>query len=318
MDFFTTVLAMIVTLGILVTIHEYGHFWVARRCGIKVLRFSVGFGKPLVRWRDKLDTEYVIAAIPLGGYVSMLDEREGDVPESLKSQAFNRKTVWQRFAVVVAGPLVNLIFPVFVYWALFLSGISAVVPVVGSVKPQSIAEVAGVMPGGEIVAVDGYETQTWDDINLRLAARIGDEAIVPMEVRYESQQTSKSYDLDLRDWQLDLETESPLSSVGLEAYRPKVPVVIGRVEPSGQAELSGLQVGDEVVRVNGVPAGMWEDFVALIQKSAGQELQLEVVRNDDVILLSIIPAENAGRTVRLRVISVRAFSLLSGRKKCTV
>lgn len=115
MELLTTILAMLVTLGILVTIHEYGHFWVARRCGIKVLRFSVGFGKPLVRWRDKQDTEYVVAAIPLGGYVSMLDEREGNVPDSLKSQAFNRKTVYQRFAVVAAGPLVNLIFPVFVY-----------------------------------------------------------------------------------------------------------------------------------------------------------------------------------------------------------
>lgn len=291
MDFFTTVIAMIVTLGILVTIHEYGHFWVARRCGIKVLRFSVGFGKPLVRWRDKQDTEYVIAAIPLGGYVSMLDEREADVPESLKSQAFNRKTVYQRFAVVVAGPLVNLIFPIFVYWALFLSGISAVVPVIGSVKPQSIAEVSGVIPGGEIIAVDGYKTPTWDDINLRLAARIGDQAMVPLEVRYDSQQSSQTYVLDLQQWTLDLETESPLSSVGLEAYRPAVPVVIGRVEPSGQAELSGLQVGDEIVRVDGVPAGKWEDFVALIQGSAGQELQLEVVRNDEAILLSIIPAE---------------------------
>ncbi len=154
MEFLTTILAMLVTLGILVTIHEYGHFWVARRCGIKVLRFSVGFGKPLVRWRDKQDTEYVIAAIPLGGYVSMLDEREADVPDNLKNQAFNRKTVYQRFAVVAAGPLVNLIFPVFIYWALFLSGTNAVVPVIGTVKSGSIAEESGVRSGGEIISLD--------------------------------------------------------------------------------------------------------------------------------------------------------------------
>ncbi len=291
MEFLTTVLAMLVTLGILVTIHEYGHFWVARRCGIKVLRFSVGFGKPLVRWRDKQDTEYVIAAIPLGGYVSMLDEREADVPESLKSQAFNRKSVYQRIAVVAAGPLVNLVFPVFVYWALFLSGTSEVVPVVGAVKQGSIAEVSGIIPGGEIVEVDGYKTPTWDDINLRLAAHIGDEVILPVIVQYESGQARQTYELDLRSWQLDLETESPLSSVGIQAFRPAVPVIIGRVEPSGQTELSGLQVGDEIISVDAVPAGQWEDFVALIQQNAGRELQLEVVRNSVPMLLSIIPAE---------------------------
>ncbi|WP_261845186.1 sigma E protease regulator RseP [Aliamphritea ceti] len=291
MEFFTTILAMLVTLGILVTIHEYGHFWVARRCGIKVIRFSVGFGRPLVRWRDKQDTEYVIAAIPLGGYVSMLDEREADVPENLKSQAFNRKTVYQRFAVVAAGPLVNLIFPVFIYWALFLSGTNEVVPVIGAVKSDSIAEVAGIRPGGEVIAVDGYNTPTWDDINLRLAARIGDEAIIPVEIRYEAQLNSKIYNLNLQNWQFDLETESPLHSVGIDAFRPAVPVIIGRVESAGQAELSGLKIGDEILSANGKPVGQWESFVAFIQKNAGRELELEILRNGQSMLLSIIPAE---------------------------
>lgn len=291
MEFFTTILAMLVTLGILVTIHEYGHFWVARRCGIKVIRFSVGFGKPLVRWRDKQDTEYVIAAIPLGGYVSMLDEREADVPENLKSQAFNRKTVYQRFAVVAAGPLVNLIFPVFIYWALFLSGTNEVVPVIGAVKSDSIAEVAGIRPGGEVIAVDGYNTPTWDDINLRLAARIGDEAIIPIEIRYEAQLNSKIYNLNLQNWQFDLETESPLHSVGIGVFRPAVPVIIGRVESAGQAELSGLKIGDEILSANGKPVGQWESFVAFIQENAGRELELEILRNGQSMLLSIIPAE---------------------------
>ncbi|MDX2422174.1 MAG: RIP metalloprotease RseP, partial [Amphritea sp.] len=183
MDILNTVLALIVTLGILVTIHEYGHFWVARRCGVKVLRFSVGFGKPLLRWRDRLDTEYVIAMIPLGGYVSMLDEREGDVDPQLLDQTFNRKPVLQRIAIVAAGPIVNLIFAVVVYWAMFVSGVEKVAPVVGSITADSIAERAGLQPGVEIMSVAGRNTRSWDDVNMALATYIGESAVVPFKAR---------------------------------------------------------------------------------------------------------------------------------------
>ncbi|MCW8886563.1 MAG: RIP metalloprotease RseP, partial [Motiliproteus sp.] len=174
MDILQTILAAIVTLGILVTIHEYGHFWVARRCGVKVLRFSIGFGKGLYRWYDSQGTEYVIAAIPLGGYVKMLDEREGDVPEALLEQTFNRKPVSQRIAIVVAGPAVNLLFAVFAYWLMFMAGISTVAPVVGEVRQDSPAAVAEMLGNEEILAVDGHDVRSWEDVNLRLAARIGE------------------------------------------------------------------------------------------------------------------------------------------------
>ena len=161
MELLYTILLTLATLAVLVTVHEYGHFWVARRCGVKVLRFSIGFGKGLYRWHDRQGTEYVIAAIPLGGYVKMLDEREGEVPPGEHDQAFNRKPVLQRIAVVIAGPLANLALAVVAYWFLFMAGESGYVPVIGDIEAGSVADVAGLEVGQEIVAVDGVPTQTW-------------------------------------------------------------------------------------------------------------------------------------------------------------
>jgi len=155
------IIGTLVALGVLVTFHEYGHFWVARRCGVKVLRFSVGFGRPLVRWHDRQGTEFVIAAIPLGGYVKMLDEREGDVPPALLNQTFNRKSVKQRFAIVSAGPLANFLLALVFFWALAMLGNEQIRPVIGAVEAGSRAESAGLMAGHEIVEVNGKTTTGW-------------------------------------------------------------------------------------------------------------------------------------------------------------
>ena len=182
MELLYTVLITLATLAVLVTVHEYGHFWVARRCGVKVLRFSVGFGRGLYRWRDKQDTEYVIASIPLGGYVKMLDEREGDVPPEELHMAFNRKPVLQRIAVVSAGPLANLGLAVAAYWFLFMAGETGYVPVIGEIEAGSVADVAGLEAGQEIIAVDGGETPTWQAVNFRLLDRIGDTGPIRFSV----------------------------------------------------------------------------------------------------------------------------------------
>jgi regulator of sigma E protease len=173
MQIIQTVLALALTLGILVTLHEYGHFWVARRCGVKVLRFSVGFGKPLFSWYDRHGTEFAVAAIPLGGYVKMLDEREGPVPEELRDQAFTAKPPSQRIAIAAAGPLANFMFAVFAYWLLSVVGVTTVAPVVGDVTPDSVADRAGLQQGMEIHAVDGHRVTSWRDINMRLLERTG-------------------------------------------------------------------------------------------------------------------------------------------------
>ncbi len=291
MDILNTVFALIVTLGILVTIHEYGHFWVARRCGVKVLRFSVGFGTPLIRWRDKLDTEYVIAMIPLGGYVSMLDEREAEVEPALQRQAFNRKPVLQRIAIVAAGPIVNLIFAVIVYWAMFVSGVEKVVPVVGSVAPASIAEQAGLQKGVEVLSVAGRDTPSWDDVNLALAAYIGESAVVPVTVRQSVQGLRQDLQLNLQGWHFNPEAESPLSALGIIPFRPVYPAVIGQVVETGAASRAGVLVADQVVAVDGVAVTEWLEFVQLVRGSPGQQMTIDVLRNGQQLSLALTPVE---------------------------
>ncbi|BBB25078.1 sigma E protease regulator RseP [Amphritea japonica] len=291
MDILNTVFALIVTLGILVTIHEYGHFWVARRCGVKVLRFSVGFGTPLIRWRDKLDTEYVIAMIPLGGYVSMLDERETEVEPALQNQTFNRKPVLQRIAIVAAGPIVNLIFAVFVYWAMFVSGVEKVVPVVGSVVPGSVAEQAGLQRGVEVLSVAGRDTPSWDDVNLALAAYIGESAVVPLTVSQSAQGLRQDLQLNLKGWDFNPEAQSPLSALGVIPYRPVYPAVLGQVVEAGAASRAGLLVADQVIAVDGVAITEWIEFVQLVRRSPGQEMIIDVLRNEQQLSLALTPIE---------------------------
>jgi len=293
MEIINTVLALIVTLGILVTIHEYGHFWVARRCGVKVLRFSVGFGKPLVRWRDRLDTEYVIAMIPLGGYVSMLDEREGSVEPGLINQAFNRKPVLQRIAIVAAGPVVNLLFAVLVYWVMLVSGVEKAVPVIGSISAGSIAEQSGLQPGYEILSVAGRETPSWEDVNLAMATYIGESAVVPVTVRPAFSGQQSDYQLNLSGWHFDPEAESPMTALGIQPFRPVYPAVIGQVVDGGAAAQAGLLVGDRVIAIDQQPVAEWGQLVETIRQSPGLPLQLEVQRNSQQLFLTVIPAEKA-------------------------
>jgi len=291
MEFLNTVFALIVTLGILVTIHEYGHFWVARRCGVKVIRFSVGFGRPLFSWYDRQGTEYVIALIPLGGYVSMLDEREGEVPDEQLSQAFNRKPVLQRIAVVAAGPLVNLGFAVIVYWAMFVAGVEKVVPIIAGVAEQTVAEQAGVRPGGELISVGGRLTESWDEVNLALAAFVGEDRDVVVEVRYPDSSTLSRFILELNGWRVDLENESPLMAVGIEPFRPSVPAVLGELVEGGQAELAGLRQGDRVTHIDGAELKDWDELVKKVQSSPLQSLLFAVENSGVSRQVNVIPAE---------------------------
>ena len=184
MELVNTVLITVFTLALLVTVHEYGHFWVARRCGVKVLKFSIGFGRSLYSWRDRTGTEYVIALIPLGGYVKMLDQREAEVEQTELDQAFNRKTVLQRIAIVAAGPLANFVLAIFAYWMIFISGETGIAPILGEVEVGSVAEVAGLESGQEIVALDGSLTPTTQALSFSLLDRIGDSGPIYFSVRY--------------------------------------------------------------------------------------------------------------------------------------
>ena len=229
MDLLYTIVITLGTLAVLVAIHEYGHFWVARRCGVQVLRFSIGFGKSLFSWSDRQGTQYSIAAIPLGGYVKMLDEREGEVPAADLHKAFNRKPVLQRIAVVSAGPLANLALAVVAYWGLFFSGETGYVPIIGEVEVGSVADVAGLEAGQEIVAVDGHATPTWQALSFRLLDRIGDSGTIHFAVKYAGSDVVYESEAVLQEWLSDQEQPDLYGGLGITMYRPEVPPVIGEV-----------------------------------------------------------------------------------------
>jgi len=289
MELLQTLLATLVTLGILVTIHEWGHFWVARRCGVKVLRFSVGFGKPLWMRVGRDGTEYAVAAIPLGGYVRMLDEREGDVPESLRSQAFNNKPVSQRIAIVAAGPLVNLIFAVLAYWFLFVWGVTVVKPTIGVIEPASLAEQAGLKADLVLTEIDGRSVRSWEEINLALAARLGDQGVLELRAGQPDSGWLKSYSIALDGWRVDLERESPLQAFGIQPWQPLIEPIIGQITPEGAAESAGLRVGDKIIAIDQQPIADWVQFVQVVQSAPERVLQLTLERASSQVQLSVTP-----------------------------
>ncbi|WP_281647922.1 sigma E protease regulator RseP [Parendozoicomonas sp. Alg238-R29] len=295
MDSIQTIVAFIITLGLLVSVHEYGHFWVARRCGIKVIRFSVGFGRPLFRWRDKLNTEYVIAMIPLGGYVKMLDEREDPVPEHERHMSFNSKSVWSRIAVVAAGPIANFLLAIVALWIMYMVGVRAVIPVVGSVLPDSPADKAGLMVNSEITAVDGRATSSWNDVNMALLQSIGETKTISLAVHPFSSPASvpEMKDISVKNWLVGDEQPSPVRGLGIVPWSPDVPAVIGQIVPDLAAERAGLQKGDKVIAMNGAAVNNWEDWVGEIRSSMGKPLEVTVERNGQRITIDLIPGEKS-------------------------
>ena len=289
MDMLYTIAITLATLAVLVAVHEYGHFWVARRCGVKVLRFSIGFGKPLFSWRDRQDTEYVVAAVPLGGYVKMLDEREGEVPAEERDQAFNGKPVLQRIAIVGAGPLANLLLAVCAYWFLFMAGESGYAPVIGEVEPGSVAEVAGLEPGQEIVAVDGTETPTWQALSFRLLDRIGDTGPITFAVRYPGSEMVYESQAVVQRWLSEEEQPDLYRGLGISLYTPEVPPVVDRVIDGGAAQETGLESGDRILRADGVAMPLWMDWVDYVRARPGQPIVLEYERDGQVLQTLITP-----------------------------
>lgn len=285
-----TIIAFIVALSVLVVVHEFGHYWVARRCGVKVLRFSVGFGKPL--WSKTLGrdgTEWVIAAIPLGGYVKMLDEREGDVPVHELQRAFNRKSVWQRFAIVLAGPVANFLAAVLLYWALFVHGIPGLIPMVAEPPPASTAAQAGFAAGETVLSVDGVRVKTWQDFRWVVLQRALDRRVVPVELQ--GPQGTRvvrelRFDgLEARDIEGDV-----LGALGLLRQRLVLPPVIGEVTGNGAAARAGLQGGDRITAINDERPETWDAVVQKVRAAAGQPLQFRVQRGQvDLPPLAVTP-----------------------------
>jgi regulator of sigma E protease len=295
----TTLFAFIFAIAVLVVFHELGHYWVARLCNVKVLRFSVGFGRKLAgRHFGRGETEWVISAIPLGGYVKMLDEREGEVAEHELHRAFNRKPVWQRMLIVVTGPLANLLLAILLYWVLFMHGIPGLKPELGVVAPQTPAAAAGFHEHETVLDINGEPVSTWQDVHLELLslALQGGEARIG----------GRSAQGEVLQHQLDLKTLTPgdlegdfMSKLGLQLYQPVVLPIIGKLVENSVAQRAGLQTGDRIVRANGHDIARWEELVEAVRSHPGSSLRLDVERAGHQLTLDITPdaVEETGKTI---------------------
>jgi regulator of sigma E protease len=295
-------LSFVVAISVLVAAHEFGHFWVARRLGFKVLRFSIGFGRPLLvrRGGPPDHTEYWLSMIPLGGYVKMLDEREHDVPvvSSDRHRAFNQRPVWQRIAVLLAGPAFNFLFAIVAYWLMFASGVPGLKPMIGAVAPDSVAARAGIEPGDEITAVGGRPTATWENATLRIFDELLTDARIDLALR-ERNGNTKNIQLDVRGREAELTEPAALfRGLGIQAG-PVIPAVVGSVTPDSPAERAGMLAGDEVVSIDGRPVEGWEQWVDFIRQRPGETVAVNVVRNgrETALTVEIARFEEAGKTI---------------------
>ena len=303
MDALWNLASFIVALGILVTIHEYGHFWVARKLGVKVLTFSVGFGKPLLQKVGKDGVRYVIAAIPLGGYVKMLDEREADqeISEEDRPFAFNQKSVWVRIAIVLAGPIANFLLAIFLYWCMFMIGTDGLKPVVGDPPQSSIAFNAGLLKNDHIVAVDGEAIITTQDLVEGLAKRLGDKGKLILTVKRKGNSQGKNIFLDLQTWQVDDERPQILHSLGIYHLREDATTEIAVVTEGNAAAKAGIQVGDIITMIDGQPVSKWRDMVVMIRAIPNKPTSMQVNRNGELIPISVVigTQEYNGETIGL-------------------
>lgn len=284
------ILGFVFAIGLLTAIHEFGHFWVARRLGVKVLRFSVGFGKPLLSCYDKHGTEYVLSAIPLGGYVKMLDQTEGIVAPNEAHRAFNNKPVWARMLIIAAGPVFNLIFAVLAYWAVFMWGISSIVPVLGDIPKGSAAYMAELKSGEEIIAIDNRATPTWEDISVALVSRVGTNDFVQVRVQDLDSKKISDHNLSLNNWEVSNGDENILKNLGLEPYDPMEPVV-ATVMADTPAAAAGLEAGDRILSIDGEPISGRSQLLSALRNKYDRAVHLNVQRNQDNLTILITPVK---------------------------
>jgi len=297
MSILQSLLAFFVVIGILVTIHEFGHYWVAKKLGVKILRFSVGFGYVLFSKRLGQDrTEFALSAIPLGGYVSMLDEREGEVEEHERHRAFNRQPLWIRSAIVVAGPLANLLFAIFIYAVMYMIGVTGSKALVGNVDPDSVAAQAGFEAKQQIIAVDHESTLRWESVLHTTLNKLLDN---PQTINY----TVQDEDLYQQELQLnvadisidDLAEGNFFDKLGLHPYRPTIPAIMGDIFPESAAERAGLQKDDKILSLDGQMIEDWFDWADYISARPDTDVHAEIERHGKIIQLTLRPENKEGR-----------------------
>ena len=292
MSLLTTILAFAFALGTLIVVHEFGHYLAASLCNVKVLRFSVGFGRVIARRRYGRDqTEWAISAFPLGGYVKMLDEREGEVAPQDLPRAFNRQSVYRRFVIVVAGPVANFLLAIFLYWLIYMHGIPGIRPVIGAVMAGSSAAAAQLAPGDTIIKIGPQAVTTWQDARWALLKHAVEKSVVMLEIQNDRNEIAWRK-LDLSQLSTaDLDGDF-LRALGFIRLQPPLPPVIGRVLPGGAAERGGLQANDEIVTINGESMTRWDRVVATVSSNPGRELVF-VVQRDAAVMVRIAVTPDA-------------------------
>jgi regulator of sigma E protease len=306
MNLLHTIAAFIVALGVLIVVHEYGHYLVARLCGVKVLRFSVGFGRALLVKRiGKDQTEWVIAAIPFGGYVKMLDEREGPVAPQDAPRAFNRQSVWKRILIVLAGPLFNFAFAILLYTGLFMHGIPEATPLVAEPPAGTPAAAAGLRAGDMVRAINGESIATWQDLRWRVLQAALQREAVQIET-LDPRGHIASSTLDLRAFPADEVEKDVLEHAGLSLYRPPLEPVIGKVD-AGPGQRAGLLPGDRITHIDGTPVKSWGEVVRTIQQSADKPLGLSIARDGRPLAIQVTPESmrSGGKTIGRVGVGVR-------------
>ncbi|MEH8096212.1 sigma E protease regulator RseP [Gallibacterium anatis] len=289
-SFLWTTLSFIVVIAILVFVHEFGHFWVARRCGVMVQRFSIGFGKVLWRKTDKYGTEFAVSLIPLGGYVKMLDERNETVAPELRQKAFNYQPVRNRLLIYAAGPLANFLFALFAFWIVYLLGIPTLRPIIDNIRPDSIAAQAKLPTNYQITAIDQQLIHNWEDVNLVLAAKMG-EPSVTISLQDTASDNVVNKTLNLANWHFDPSEQSAMSALGIEPKATKIENVIAKISENSPAQKSGLKVGDQIVAINGQKVN-WRQFIEAIQQHKLQPFELTIQRNGQAQTVKIQPELN--------------------------
>lgn len=287
MNMLYSLLGTLIALGVLISFHEFGHFWIARRCGVQVLRFSIGFGRPLLRWYDRKGTEFVIAAIPLGGYVRMLDSRESD---NKTDNAFDVQPIKKRMAIVAAGPIANMVLAVFLLWLVALLGKEQPRPILGDIERGSLAEQVGLPVGGEIIAVDGEATPTWQSIALKLFAHVGEEGVLQLDVRTSGNSVAQEFLVPFTQALWNTSISDPVLALGIRPWQPIIYPQLEQIEPNSPAGKAGFQIGDVLRSMNGESINDWRDFVQRVRSLPATEIKIEFQRANQILFVSVMLA----------------------------
>ena len=304
MQILFSIIMALVTLGVLVTIHKFGHYWVARRCGVRVLRFAIGFGRPLYSWQGRDGTEFALCAIPLGGYVKMLDERDGEafVTEANRFESFNAQPVRNKLAIVAAGPAANFLLAIMVLFGLFVRGETGLAPVIEAVAVNSVAEESGLVVGQEVIAVDGQATSTVSGVRFALLKRLGDSGHIDLTVGNALSDVGQRYSIPIVSWLGEAEAPDPAAALGLSLGFPPIRPEVGSLSEGGAAARADFRVGDVIIEAAGMPMAQWTDWVEFVRARPNQRFDVLIDRAGNQVTLSVMPQNrNAVGTVGMGV-----------------